>query len=129
MPYVVCHACGFRAYSAAVHANIEVCPVCSTPLPRGRADGPFAQAPAGAPALLGRPHASQDATSAIVAEVVERLGRIPMFFEPALANSDVLRELWRRTRLDWLDSPVPGSFRFALVEALAQHAPWPWRAV
>ena len=24
MPYVVCQACGFRAYSAAVHANVEV---------------------------------------------------------------------------------------------------------
>src|SRR5689334_734158 len=129
MPYVVCQACGFRAYSAAVHANVEVCPVCSTPLPRGRADRMLGQELANAPALLGRPHAGQSAVTAVLAEVVERLGRVPTFFEPALANPDVLRELWRRMRVDWLDSPVPASFRYALVEALAQRSPWPWRAV
>src|SRR4051794_6075545 len=89
----------------------------------------YSEEVAAAPALPGRPHAAQGAVSAILAEVVERLGRVPTFFEPALANHDVLRELWRRMRLDWLDSPVPASFRYALVEALAQRSPWPWRAV
>jgi PAS domain S-box-containing protein/diguanylate cyclase (GGDEF)-like protein len=41
----------------------------------------------------------------------------------------VRRELWRQTRLEWLDSPVPASFRYALVDALAERAPWPWGPV
>src|SRR3954465_11682877 len=99
MPYVVCQACGFRAYSAAVHANVEVCPVCSTPLPRRRATPMLSEELPSAPALRTRPHAAQGAVSAVLDEVVERLGTVPTFFESALANPEVLRELWRRMRL------------------------------
>jgi len=129
VPYVVCQACGFRAYSAAVHANVEVCPVCGTPLPRRRADRLPGQQLVTTPALVGRPHVARAAVSSILSEIVDRLGRVPTFFEPALSNPEVLRELWRRMRFEWLDSPVPSDFRYSLVEALAQHSPWPWRAV
>ena len=63
------------------------------------------------------------------AEIEERLGHIPPFFELAFADPRVRRELWRQTRVEWLDSPVPASFRYPLVEALAERAPWPWGPV
>src|SRR2546421_9615927 len=46
---MVCKACGFRAYSAAVHANVEECPVCGAPLPKR---GPRPRVAAG---FAGRP--------------------------------------------------------------------------
>jgi PAS domain S-box-containing protein/diguanylate cyclase (GGDEF)-like protein len=67
--------------------------------------------------------------AAIEDEIRERFGRIPAFFEPALASPDVLRELWRETQVEWLQSAVPEHFRRALVEALADHSPWPWATV
>jgi hypothetical protein len=128
VPYVVCQACGFRAYSAAVHPNVEVCPVCGTALPRRHADRLPGQQLATTPAP-GRPHVGRAAVSAILAEIGDRLGRVPSFFEPVLSNPEVLRELWRRMRLEWLERALPSSFRYPLVEALAQHSPWPWGAV
>jgi PAS domain S-box-containing protein/diguanylate cyclase (GGDEF)-like protein len=65
----------------------------------------------------------------IRAEIERRLGHLPAFFEPALANAGVLRDLWDQTQREWLDSPVPAHFRHALLAALAVHSPWPWRAV
>jgi PAS domain S-box-containing protein/diguanylate cyclase (GGDEF)-like protein len=122
VPYVTCPACGFRAYTAAGHATVEDCPACGTALPplgsrRGPGGGSKDTEHAAGPAN----HLQRD--------IEARLGRFPAFLEPALANPDVLRELWRQTRKEWLDGPVPGHFRHALLAALATLAPWPWRAV
>jgi PAS domain S-box-containing protein/diguanylate cyclase (GGDEF)-like protein len=84
---------------------------------------------------FGEPAASDDSAQAagpanhLRRDIEARLGRFPAFFEPALANPDVLRELWRQTRKEWLDGPVPDHFRHALLSALATLSPWPWRAV
>jgi PAS domain S-box-containing protein/diguanylate cyclase (GGDEF)-like protein len=54
---------------------------------------------------------------------------VPPFFEPAFPDPHVRSELWRQTRLEWLDSHVPASFRYAVLDALAERSPWPWAAV
>jgi PAS domain S-box-containing protein/diguanylate cyclase (GGDEF)-like protein len=129
VPYLVCKACGFRAYSAAVHPNVEDCPVCGTSLPKRSL-----QPRAGPGFAARRPTAAETARreeplATVVADIESRLGTVPTFFEPALANPEVLRELWRQTRVTWLDSPVPEGLRRALLQALAKLSPWPWRAV
>jgi PAS domain S-box-containing protein/diguanylate cyclase (GGDEF)-like protein len=122
VPYLVCQVCGSRSYSAASHATVEDCPVCGAPLPQRR------RTPAGGepirPRALPKPPAA-----ALRAEITERLGRVPALFEPAFANSKVIRELWRQTQVEWLDSPIPAGFRQTLVDALAVRSPWPWAVV
>jgi PAS domain S-box-containing protein len=59
----------------------------------------------------------------------ERGYELPAFFEPAFANREVRRGLWLQTRYGWVESPVPPEFRLALLKALAERSPWPWRAV
>src|SRR3954452_18067508 len=126
---MVCKACGFRAYSAAVHADVEECPVCGAALPK-----PDPQ-PLVAPGFAGRPPTAVETArrelplAAVIADIENRLRTVPTFFEPALANPDVLRELWRQTRVAWLDSPVPQGLRHSLLQALALVSPWQWRAV
>ena len=125
MPYLLCQSCGFRAYSAAGHASVEECPVCGTPLPRR---GAGTSSPARAPKAAERAPADREGAR-LRAEIERRLGRVPLFFEPAFADPHVRTELWRQTRIEWLDSPVPASFRYALLDALAERSPWPWAAV
>jgi PAS domain S-box-containing protein/diguanylate cyclase (GGDEF)-like protein len=62
-------------------------------------------------------------------EIEREYGELPVFFEPAFANGEVLRALWHQTRLGWVESPVPPAFRVALLNALAERAPWPWGVV
>ena len=125
MPYLVCQSCGFRAYSAARHATVEDCPVCGTPLPTRRTHALGPRTRASAPPK----DAAQREVVVLRAEIEERFGHIPPFFELAFPDPRVRRELWRQTRLEWLDSPVPATFRYALVDALAERAPWPWGPV
>jgi PAS domain S-box-containing protein/diguanylate cyclase (GGDEF)-like protein len=126
MPYLVCQHCGFRAYSAAIHSRVEECPICGNPLPR-RAERRRGR---GTPAV-GPGDAGSGATSLseVRAGIEREFGELPAFFEPAFANRDVLRALSLQTRLGWVESPVPAEFRIALLNALAERSPWPWRAV
>ena len=127
MPYVICQHCGFRAYSAAGHASVDDCPACGTQLPPRRVRGTPAH---GGPLSHGAVSVRVEKRGTkIRAEIERRLGHLPAFFEPALANAGVLRDLWDQTQREWLDSPVPAHFRHALLAALAVHSPWPWRAV
>jgi PAS domain S-box-containing protein/diguanylate cyclase (GGDEF)-like protein len=127
MPYVICQHCGFRAYSAAGHASVDECPACGTQLPPRRVRGePSHGGPLSHGAVSVR---VEKRGTRIRAEIERRLGHLPAFFEPALANAGVLRDLWDQTQREWLDSPVPAHFRHALLAALAAHSPWPWRAV
>lgn len=103
-----CPHCAFSVYSAAGNATADECPRCGRPLEAGGAGA--------------RAHALR-------AEIEQRLGRFPAFFEPAAANPDVLGELWRHTRLEWLESPVPAHFRHRLLASLASLSPWPWGAI
>jgi PAS domain S-box-containing protein/diguanylate cyclase (GGDEF)-like protein len=125
IPYVVCQTCGFRAYSAAGHASVEDCPVCGTALPRRN---PQSYPPSRGP-IAGPMGAGDRDLGSLRAEIEERLGKVPPFFEPAFADARVRTELWRQTRVTWLDSPVPLGFRKKLLEALAVRSPWPWAAV
>ena len=121
MPYLVCESCGFRAYSAAGHASVDQCPVCGSRLPsRRRQRRPLE-------ALTAEPQPAP--VDSLRHEIEIRLGRVPALFEPAFADLDVIIELWRHTRLAWLDSPVPPPFRAALLGALAERSPWPWASV
>ncbi|MFL5839743.1 MAG: PAS domain S-box protein, partial [Thermoleophilaceae bacterium] len=123
MPYVTCAECGFRAYTAAGHATVEECLACGAPLPG------YATRRTAASASEDKARAAAGPANQLQRDIEVRLGRFPAFFEPALPNPDVLRELWRQTRKEWLDSPVPGHFRHALLAGLATLSPWPWRAV
>ena len=126
MPYLVCQSCGSRAYSAAGHATVEDCPVCGVPLPRRQVTA-LPTAVRGATVSPSEPERSP--LGPLRVEIEQRMGRVPVLFEPAFANPDVLRELWRQTLNDWLDSPVPEPFRRTLLEVLAEYSPWPWAAV
>jgi PAS domain S-box-containing protein/diguanylate cyclase (GGDEF)-like protein len=125
VPYLVCQSCGFRAYSAAGHASVDECPVCATPLPR-RSLGSLA--PRGASAAPDS-SAADRVGARLRAEIEARLGQVPRFFEPALPDPHVSSELWRQTQLEWLDSQLPATFRYAVLDALAERSPWPWAAV
>ena len=120
MPYLDCEQCGTRVYSAARRGRAEECPVCGSALPQRQP--PQAAQPERSGAL-------RSTREVIFKQIEDRLGRIPAFFEPASAKPDVLQELWRQTRLAWLESPVPASFRLDLVDLLAAHSPWPWATV
>jgi PAS domain S-box-containing protein/diguanylate cyclase (GGDEF)-like protein len=123
LPYVICPNCGSRAYSAAGRATVEECPVCHAPLPRPRTavSGPEQGA-------TPRPLPKRR-TPAVRAAIAEALGRVPALFEPAFANPRVIRELWRQTQVEWLNSPIPARFRRAVLGALAERSAWPWAVV
>jgi PAS domain S-box-containing protein/diguanylate cyclase (GGDEF)-like protein len=125
MPYLVCGACGFQAYSAAGHATVDECPVCGTPLP---SRGGRSLAPRRAPKPAEIPPVDREGAR-LRSEIEERLGRVPPFFEPAFPDPHVRSELWRQTQLEWLDSQIPATFRYAVLDALAEQSPWPWAAV
>jgi PAS domain S-box-containing protein/diguanylate cyclase (GGDEF)-like protein len=57
------------------------------------------------------------------------LGKTPAFFEAAFANRAVLADVWRQTRVNWLRSPVPYSFRRAVVSRLAEESGPLWRVI
>jgi PAS domain S-box-containing protein/diguanylate cyclase (GGDEF)-like protein len=123
LPYLVCESCGFRAYSAAGHASVDQCPVCGSRLPTRRRRRPTLEA-------VTVPHKPQlGPVDSLRQEIETRLGRVPALFEPAFADLDVIIELWRHTRIAWLDSPVPPQFRAGLLAALAEYSPWPWEPV
>jgi PAS domain S-box-containing protein/diguanylate cyclase (GGDEF)-like protein len=124
----VCSECGFRAYSAAGYASVDECPACGRALPMQR---PLTGAGRGLTGVAGLadPPRTETRTEALRREIKQRLGSFPVFFEPASANPAVLSELWRQTQREWLQSPVPSHFRFALLALLAAHSPWPWRAI
>src|SRR5436305_1562600 len=107
LPYLVCQSCGFRAYSAAGHASVDQCPVCGSRLPSRRRSRRPLEAIAEEPRLAP--------VESLRQEIETRLGRVPALFEPAFADLDVIIELWRHTRIAWLDSPVPAQFRAALL--------------
>jgi PAS domain S-box-containing protein/diguanylate cyclase (GGDEF)-like protein len=116
MPYLICESCGLRTYTAAGHSTVRECPVCGSPLPRRP------------PPSSSRSGPGSDADD-LRAEIEERVGRIPDCLEPAFANPDVLRELWRQMKRIWLDGPIPPGFREALLGALSEHAPGPWSTI
>jgi PAS domain S-box-containing protein/diguanylate cyclase (GGDEF)-like protein len=124
LPYLVCQACGFRAYSAVGHTSVEGCPVCGTPFPlrRGRPDRLIWGGGEGGTS-------TPRSRASLRREIEDALGRVPEFFELALADTRVGHELWRRTRSEWFDGPMPFAFRKALLDALVASSPWPWRCV
>jgi PAS domain S-box-containing protein len=47
----------------------------------------------------------------IKAEILERLGFVPAFFEPAEPVPALLESLWQQSRVAYLDNPLPGVFK------------------
>jgi PAS domain S-box-containing protein len=47
----------------------------------------------------------------IKAEIQERLGFVPAFFEPAEPVPALLESLWQQGRVSYLDNPLPGVFK------------------
>jgi hypothetical protein len=56
----------------------------------------------------------------ITAEIEERLGFVPSFFEPARNTPEVLEALWRQTVASYLDNPLPAIFKERLFAYLSR---------
>ncbi|MFN7132101.1 MAG: hypothetical protein ACK4N5_08460, partial [Myxococcales bacterium] len=73
----------------------------------------------------GPPSAAAD----LAAEIEQRLGYLPAVFLPALSAPDVLLDLWGRTRLAYLESPLPPRLRERLLTHLARRSAQPYCAL
>lgn len=56
---------------------------------------------------LGLSVAAADHLATLRAQIEQRLGHVPAFFEPAFACPDALADLWHATRRAYLDNPLP----------------------
>lgn len=62
----------------------------------------------------------------IIAEIEERFGFLPPFFEPALQNPQVLENLWQQTLLAYIDNPLPALFKEKLSAYLSRYCAIPY---
>jgi hypothetical protein len=85
--------------------------------------------------LVLRPRASlvTDATAGaprqaaeILAEIRERFGFVPPFFEPAIEAPTVLENLWRQTRSAYIENPLPALFKEKLFAYLSRYCAVPY---
>ena len=63
--------------------------------------------------------------SVIEADIVDRLGFFPPFFEPARSHAPILENLWQQTSTAYLDSPLPALFKDRLSVMLAGYCSVP----
>ena len=62
----------------------------------------------------------------IKAEIEERFGFFPPFFEPALATPDVLENLWQQTLSAYANNPLPAIFKEKLFAYLSRYCSVPY---
>lgn len=62
----------------------------------------------------------------IQAEILAKLGFIPPFFLPAIANPQVLTHLWHQTLTAYLDNPLPALFKEKLSAYLSRFCIVPY---
>ena len=73
--------------------------------------------------------ASQRPVAKIRAEIEERFGFLPPFFEPAMDAPDLLEHLWRETLVAYLDNPLPFLFKEKLSAYLSRFCGEPYAIV
>jgi len=86
------------------------------PLPRTRV-------PSGAPAPAAPPPRPAAET---LAEIRERFGFVPPFFEPAIEAPAVLENLWRQTLSAYVENPLPALFKEKLFAYLSRYCAVPY---
>ncbi|MDQ3234251.1 MAG: PAS domain S-box protein, partial [Pseudobdellovibrionaceae bacterium] len=59
-------------------------------------------------------------------EIIQRLGFLPPFFEPAYNAPVVLRNLWQQTLDAYLDNPLPDLFKEKLAVVLSRYCTVPY---
>jgi PAS domain S-box-containing protein len=62
----------------------------------------------------------------IRAEIEERFGFFPPFFEPAVGTPDVLEHLWRQTLTAYVENPLPALFKEKLFARLSRYCAAPY---
>jgi len=62
----------------------------------------------------------------IKAEIEERFGFFPPFFEPALSTPDVLENLWQQTLSAYVNNPLPAIFKETLFAYLSRYCSVPY---
>jgi hypothetical protein len=62
----------------------------------------------------------------ILAEIRERFGFIPPFFEPAIATPAVLANLWQQTLSAYVENPLPALFKEKLFAYLSRYCAVPY---
>ncbi len=62
----------------------------------------------------------------IQAEIVERFGFFPPFYQPALANPTILENLWQQTLSGYIDNPIPALFKEKLAALVSRYCPVPY---
>ena len=67
--------------------------------------------------------------ASIRAQIELRIGYLPTFFDPALANAELLEAMWQQTRAAYLDNPLPPTFKEALLLSVMRRCPTPYGLV
>lgn len=62
----------------------------------------------------------------IKAEIIERFGFFPPFFEPALTIPDILENLWQQTLSAYVNNPIPPVFKERLFAYLSRYCSVPY---
>ncbi len=76
------------------------------------------------------PSAQRPRSSAIIrAEIQERFGFVPPFFDPALGIPEVLDNLWQQTLSAYVNNPLPAPFKEKLFAYLSWFCPVPYAIV
>ncbi|AFZ15122.1 PAS/PAC sensor signal transduction histidine kinase [Crinalium epipsammum PCC 9333] len=69
---------------------------------------------------------SMRSSAEIKAEIEDKLGFFPPFFEPALPNSQVLENLWQQTLMAYITNPLPVLFKESLSAYLSRYCSLPY---
>ena len=72
------------------------------------------------------PGLKNETVETINAEIVERFGFFPPFFEPAQSSVEILSGLWHQTLTNYVDSPIPALFKERLAAVLARECTIPY---
>ncbi|MDD5433806.1 MAG: ATP-binding protein [Nitrospira sp.] len=62
----------------------------------------------------------------IKAEIIERFGFFPPFFEPAITTPGILENLWQQTLSAYVDNPIPQLFKEKLFAYLSRYCSVPY---
>ena len=70
--------------------------------------------------------AGQRGSAAIKAEIEQKIGFFPPFFELVLTEPDILEDLWRQTLAAYLENPLPADLKEELFAYLARYCAVPY---
>ena len=63
------------------------------------------------------------------AQIELRVGFVPALFDPTLGSPELLEAMWQQTRAAYLDNPLPGRFKEALLLGVMRRCPTPYGLV